>query len=103
VKGKFKNGLSMIQVSYIDIVQTHDIEFGDIDQVTYGNRFSAQEKENSHFCMLTLILVLLVQIITETLPALHQLKMQGLVRFIGITGLPLPIFRRVLDRCFFCW
>ena len=40
-----------------------------------------------------------MQVITETLPALQRLKEQGVVRFIGITGLPLKIFRTVLDRC----
>lgn len=39
-----------------------------------------------------------VQIINETLPALQQLKAQGLVRFIGITGLPLTALQYVLDR-----
>ncbi len=39
------------------------------------------------------------QIVNETLPALQKLKEQGLVRFIGITSLPLKIFRSVLDRC----
>lgn len=38
----------------------------------------------------------------ETLPALLALKAQGLVRHIGITGLPLKIFRYVLDRCGQC-
>ncbi len=38
------------------------------------------------------------QIITETLPALAELKKQGLVRHIGITGLPLKAFRTMLDR-----
>lgn len=36
---------------------------------------------------------------TETLPALAELKREGLVRHIGITGLPLRAFRTVLDRC----
>ena len=40
----------------------------------------------------------MLQIIDETLPALQKLKTEGLVRFIGITGLPLKIFRTVLDR-----
>lgn len=39
------------------------------------------------------------QIVNETLPALLALKAQGLVRHIGITGLPLKIFKYVLDRC----
>lgn len=38
------------------------------------------------------------QIINETLPALQQLKQQGLVRFIGITGLPFKCLTHVLDR-----
>jgi diketogulonate reductase-like aldo/keto reductase len=41
---------------------------------------------------------LAVQIINETLPALQQLKAQGLVRFVGITGLPLKALQYVLDR-----
>lgn len=36
--------------------------------------------------------------VNETLPALQQLKAQGLVRFIGITGLPLATLRTVLER-----
>jgi hypothetical protein len=40
----------------------------------------------------------MLQIINETLPALQALKAQGLVRFVGITCLPLNSFRYVLDR-----
>lgn len=39
-----------------------------------------------------------IQIINETLPALAALKARGLVRFVGITGLPLSVFQYVLDR-----
>ncbi len=39
------------------------------------------------------------QIVTETIPALQKLKEQGLIRAIGISGLPLDIFSYVLDRC----
>lgn len=35
---------------------------------------------------------------SETLPALQRLREEGLVRHIGITGLPLKIFQFVLDR-----
>lgn len=38
------------------------------------------------------------QIVNETLPALLKLKEHGLVRHIGITGLPLKIYKYVLDR-----
>jgi L-galactose dehydrogenase len=38
------------------------------------------------------------QIVDETLPALRRLKEQGKVRFIGISGYPMNIFRYVLER-----
>jgi len=40
-----------------------------------------------------------VQIVTDTIPALQKLKEQGIIRAIGISGLPLDIFSYVLDRC----
>ena len=61
--------LARLNVDYVDLIQCHDIEFGSLDQVIH-----------------------------ETLPALRRLKEQGKVRFIGVTGLPLKIFRYVLDR-----
>jgi len=39
------------------------------------------------------------QIVEETIPELVKLKKEGLIRHIGITGLPLPIYKKVLDRC----
>ncbi len=41
----------------------------------------------------------MLQVVNETLPALQKLKQQGLIRFIGFTGLPLKVYRYVLDRC----
>ncbi|WIA18414.1 hypothetical protein OEZ85_009874 [Tetradesmus obliquus] len=64
-----RESLARLQIPYIDIIQCHDIEFGSLDQI-----------------------------ISETLPALQQLKAQGLVRFVGITGLPLSALQYVLDR-----
>eukprot|EP00898_Chlorokybus_atmophyticus_P008690 jgi/Chlat1/8822/Chrsp91S08159 len=61
--------LARLQVDYVDVMQVHDIEFGDLDQV-----------------------------VNETLPALQRLKQEGKARFIGITGLPLKVYRYVLDR-----
>jgi L-galactose dehydrogenase len=61
--------LRRLGVDHIDLIQCHDIEFGSLDQV-----------------------------VEETLPALRKLRDQGKVRFIGITGYPLQIFRSVLDR-----
>ncbi|HSH95184.1 MAG TPA: aldo/keto reductase [Roseimicrobium sp.] len=61
--------LQRMGVEYIDIMQCHDIEFGNMQQV-----------------------------VDEALPALHKAKEQGKIRFIGVTGFPLKIFRYILDR-----
>jgi len=56
-------------VDYVDLLQCHDIEFADLDQI-----------------------------VNETLPALVKLREAGRIGHIGITGLPLKIFPAVLDR-----
>jgi L-galactose dehydrogenase len=63
------DSLKRLGVDYVDLIQCHDVEFADHDQI-----------------------------VNETLPALHRLKRQGLTRFIGITGLPLKVFPSILDR-----
>lgn len=60
--------LRRLQTDYLDIYQLHDIEFGDP-----------------------------VQIINEAIPALQRLKQEGKVRFIGVTGYPLPLLRQVIE------
>ncbi|MEO6004916.1 MAG: aldo/keto reductase [Opitutus sp.] len=61
--------LSRLGVDYVDFIQVHDMEFGDVDQI-----------------------------VNETIPALQKIKAAGKARFVGITCLPVPLFRRVLDR-----
>ncbi|HIO78974.1 TPA: aldo/keto reductase, partial [Candidatus Poribacteria bacterium] len=61
--------LARLGIDYIDLIQCHDIEFGDLGMI-----------------------------INETIPALRKVQKQGKVRFIGITGLPLKIFCYVLER-----
>jgi L-galactose dehydrogenase len=61
--------LHRMGVEHLDIVLCHDIEFVDMRQI-----------------------------VEETLPALRQVQKQGKVRFIGISGYPMKIFRYVLDR-----
>lgn len=61
--------LERMGVDYIDLIQCHDIEFGDLDVV-----------------------------VNETIPALRKVQEQGKVGFVGITGLPLKIFRYVMVR-----
>jgi aryl-alcohol dehydrogenase-like predicted oxidoreductase len=61
--------LSRMGVDHLDIMLCHDIEFVEMSQI-----------------------------VNETLPALRQIQQQGKVRFIGISGYPMNIFRYVLDR-----
>lgn len=61
--------LHRLGTDYLDIVLCHDIEF-----------------------------VPMQQIVDQTLPALRKLEQQGKVRFIGISGYPMKIFRFVLDQ-----
>jgi L-galactose dehydrogenase len=68
-KESLHESLKRLRVDYVDLLQCHDIEFADHDQI-----------------------------VNETLPALDRLKRDGLVRFIGITGLPLKVFPSILDR-----
>lgn len=52
-------------VDYIDIIQVHDIEFGDVRQI-----------------------------LEETIPALERIRKLGRVRYIGVSGFPLPLLLR---------
>ncbi len=61
--------LERMGVEYLDIMLCHDIEFVDMRQI-----------------------------IDETLPALRRVQEQGKVRFVGISGYPMKIFRYVLDQ-----
>jgi len=69
VTASVEESLKRLQLSYVDVIQCHDIEFVHLDQI-----------------------------VTETLPALLMLKEKGRVRHIGITGLPLKVFKYVIDR-----
>jgi aryl-alcohol dehydrogenase-like predicted oxidoreductase len=61
--------LHRLGVDHLDICLCHDIEFVDMQQI-----------------------------VDETLPALREQQERGKVRFVGISGYPMKIFRFVLDR-----
>jgi L-galactose dehydrogenase len=61
--------LHRMGVEYLDIMLCHDIEFVDMRQI-----------------------------VEETLPALRKVQQQGKVRFIGISGYPMNIFKYVLEQ-----
>ncbi|HVW19798.1 MAG TPA: aldo/keto reductase [Opitutaceae bacterium] len=69
VRRSVDESCSRLGLDHLDIVQCHDIEFADLNQV-----------------------------VNETLPALVQLRQAGRIGHIGITGLPLKIFPAVIDR-----
>ncbi len=61
--------LHRLGTDHIDILLAHDIEFGDVDQI-----------------------------MEETIPAMRKVQEQGKVRFIGVSGYPMKIFRHALHR-----
>jgi aryl-alcohol dehydrogenase-like predicted oxidoreductase len=61
--------LERMKVDHLDVCLCHDIEFVDMRQI-----------------------------VDETLPALRKVQKQGKVRFVGVSGYPMKMFRYVLDR-----
>lgn len=62
--------MERLNVDYIDLINVHDIEFADLNQV-----------------------------VNETLPALVELREKGIVGHIGITDLQLENLQWVIDHC----
>eukprot|EP01116_Phalansterium_solitarium_P012094 TRINITY_DN28080_c0_g1_i1.p1 TRINITY_DN28080_c0_g1~~TRINITY_DN28080_c0_g1_i1.p1 ORF type:complete len:367 (-),score=90.30 TRINITY_DN28080_c0_g1_i1:66-1166(-) len=69
VTAEFARSLERLQLDYVDVAHCHDIEYTDLDQI-----------------------------VLETVPALRRLQRDGKIRFVGVSGYPLKIFRHVLDR-----
>jgi L-galactose dehydrogenase len=65
----FEQSCRLLGTDHIELLQCHDIEFADLDQIVH-----------------------------ETLPLLLELKAAGRIGHVGITGLPLKIFPAVIDR-----
>jgi aryl-alcohol dehydrogenase-like predicted oxidoreductase len=61
--------LERMKTDHLDIILCHDIEFVDMKQI-----------------------------VEETLPMMRVLQKKGIVRFVGISGYPMNIFKYVLDR-----
>ena len=61
--------LHRMGVEHLDIILCHDIEFVDMSQI-----------------------------VNETLPALRKIQQQGKVKYVGISGYPMKMFRYVADR-----
>ena len=68
VTASMDESLLRLQTDYIDLFLAHDVEFGDVQQI-----------------------------IDETIPALRKLQQQGKARYIGITGYPPKLLRRIAE------
>jgi L-galactose dehydrogenase len=60
--------LKRLKTDYVDLLQVHDVEFGDVDQI-----------------------------VTETLPALRGLQKMGKARYVGITGYSLETLIKIAE------
>jgi len=69
VTRSFEESCTRLGVDYVDLLQCHDIEFADLNQIVH-----------------------------ETIPTLLKLKAAGRIGHIGITGLPLKVLFDGLDR-----
>lgn len=61
--------LERLRTDHLDIVLCHDVEFVDLDYI-----------------------------VNETLPAVRKAQQQGKVKFVGVSGYPMHMFRTVADR-----
>jgi L-galactose dehydrogenase len=69
VEQSIDESLVRLGVDHVDLIQAHDIEFGDLSEI-----------------------------VDETLPALRNAQRAGKARFVGVTGLPLNALRYVCER-----
>jgi len=69
VATSIEESLQRIGVDHFDFIQVHDMEFGNIRQI-----------------------------VDETIPALRKAQQHGKVRFVGITCLPVRLFKEVMDQ-----
>jgi L-galactose dehydrogenase len=69
VRRSMEESLSRLGVDYVDLIQAHDVEYGDLRQIQ-----------------------------AETIPALHRLVDEGKARFVGATGYPLKPLRYLAEH-----
>lgn len=69
VRRSVDESLARLGVDHVDFIQVHDMEFGRMDQI-----------------------------IEETIPALREVQREGKARFVGVSCLPIRLFRQVLER-----
>jgi len=68
ITASIDESLKRLGTDYVDLLQAHDVEFGDVRQI-----------------------------IEETLPAMRRLQEKGKARYIGVTGYPLKTLVRIAE------
>ncbi|KAJ1956819.1 hypothetical protein IWQ62_005219, partial [Dispira parvispora] len=68
VRQSVQQSLARLHTTYLDVVLCHDVEFVSLDEV-----------------------------VDQALPELFQLKAEGVVREVGISGYPLPVLLRIAE------
>lgn len=68
VNDSIDQSLKRLRTDYVDLLQAHDVEFGDVEQIIH-----------------------------ETVPAMRRLQAQGKARFIGITGYTLKTLVKIAE------
>ena len=68
IRRSVEGSLRRLRTDYLDILQAHDVEF-------------AEER----------------QVVEETIPAMRELQAEGKARFVGITGYPVHLLRRIAE------
>jgi L-galactose dehydrogenase len=66
VRSSIEESLARLKTDYVDLLQVHDVEFGNVDQIVH-----------------------------ETIPALRRLQVEGKARYIGISGYPLKTLIKI--------
>ncbi len=66
IRNSLEGSLARLRTDHVDLLQVHDVEFGDAKQI-----------------------------IEETVPAMRELQREGKTRYIGITGYPLHLLVRI--------
>jgi L-galactose dehydrogenase len=68
IRTSVEESLGRLRTDYVDLLQVHDVEFGDVRQI-----------------------------VEETVPAMRKIQAQGKARFIGITGYSLKTLARIAE------
>jgi len=68
IRQSVDESLRRLRTDYVDLLQAHDVEFGDVEQIIH-----------------------------ETIPEMRRLQQQGKARYIGITGYPLGTLIRIAE------